>query len=459
MYPPRLLIAGCGGDSGKTLVTLGLIRTWRRQGQEIVPFKKGPDYIDPAWLTLASGVETHNLDTWMMGREGVLCSFTKYARSDAVNLIEGNRGLHDGEDSRGSHSSAVLAELLKTPVILVLPVTKITRTAAAYVLGMKALEPRVDIAGVILNLVGGKRHETVVRAAIEAETGVPVLGAIPRSKAEILPSRHLGLVTPEEHAEAEHAIEYSAKLIGDHVDTAWLLTLAQQVKPLTGIVGRKTKSTSARKSCRIGWFCGSAFTFYYPENLDDLKSHGAELVQINPVTEKALPRIDALYIGGGFPETHAASLSDNRAFMDSVAAAARRGLPIWAECGGLMFLAQRLVWQGKFYPMAGLLPVDVEVQAKPQGHGYQEVVVDAENPFLPVGTRIRGHEFHYSRVCSTKDLKTVMNVERGTGIGNGRDGIRIYNTVASYLHIHSTATPEWCRGIIKSVSNGTFDTV
>ena len=257
-----MLIAGCGGDSGKTLVTLGLIRTWRRQGHTIVPFKKGPDYIDPAWLTLASGVQTYNLDTWMMGREGVLRSFTKYARSDAVNLIEGNRGLHDGEDYRGSHSSAVLAELLNTPVVLVMPVVKVTRTVAAWVLGMKLLEPRVDIAGVILNQVSGQRHETVVRNAIEAETGISVLGAVPRSKADILPNRHLGLMTPSEHTAAEYAVEFAAKLICDNVDTARLLTLAQQAKPFTGIVGRKIRSKSVRKNCRIGWFSGSAFTFY-----------------------------------------------------------------------------------------------------------------------------------------------------------------------------------------------------
>jgi len=450
LNPPRLLIAGCGGDSGKTLATLGLIRTWRRQGIKIVPFKKGPDYIDPAWLTLASGVETHNLDTWMMGREGVLRSFTRYTQSDAINLIEGNRGLHDGEDYKGSHSSALLARLTNTPVVLILPVKKVTRSAAAVVLGMKMLDPEVNVVGVILNLVAGKRHESVVRRAVEEETGIPLLGAIPRRKEDILPNRHLGLVTPEEHKQAERAIEIAGKLVKDFVDVRTIHELAVKTIPFSGIANENTEEGKTGSGCRIGWFCSSAFTFYYPENLESLSSQGCELIKIDPVRDKVLPNIDALYIGGGFPETHAASLADNRGFMDSVADAARNGLPIWAECGGLMFLAGSLRWQERTYAMAGVLPVEVMVHKKPQGHGYQKIVVDKANPFLPVGTEIRGHEFHYSQVTSLEGLETAMKVERGVGIGGGRDGIEKYNTVASYLHVHSVATSEWSRGMIKA---------
>ncbi len=453
MNPPRLLIAGCGGDSGKTLVTLGLIRTWRHKDIKIVPFKKGPDYIDPAWLTLASGVETHNLDTWMMGREGVLRSFTRYSRPDALNLIEGNRGLHDGGDARGTHSSAVIARLLKTPVVLVLPVNKVTRTAAAFVLGVKLLDENVRIAGVVLNLVGGERHEAVVRRAVEDETGVPVLGAVPRRRREILPDRHLGLVTPSEHAQADQAIEVACSMVRDTIDTDRLLRIAHDTDDLTGTVSAEPVHEIHDRNIRIGYFAGSAFTFYYPENLEDLKASGSSLVKINPLEAPAMPEIDALYIGGGFPETHAASLSGNQRFMQSVAEAAARGLPVWAECGGLMFLARRLEWRGRSYPMAGVLPVDVKVQERPQGHGYQEIEVDADNPFLRIGTRIRGHEFHYSRVISHAEPPTVFRVRRGTGIGGNRDGIRINNTLASYLHVHSSAAPEWCDGMIKAAMN------
>lgn len=447
------MIAGVGGDSGKTLVTLGLISTWRHKGIDIVPFKKGPDYIDPAWLACASGLDVHNLDTWMMGSEGVLRSFTTYMQLESINLIEGNRGLHDGEDVRGTHSSASLAKLLNTPVVVVLPVTKVTRTAAAFVLGLKLLDEDVKIAGVILNLVGGVRHKRIVTQAIEDETGIPVLGAIPRLKEDPLPDRHLGLITPSEHCEAERSIETSGQLVSDNVDCDKLLDISRRVKPLKLSIRSDADIDKTGRSLKIGYIFGSAFNFYYPENLDTIRRSGCDLVVIDPLRTKSLPELDALYIGGGFPETHATELTTNREFMNSVADAAQRGLPIWAECGGLMFLAEKLIWQGKEYKMAGVLPVDVVMHKRPQGHGYQEVEVDRENPFLEVGTIIRGHEFHYSQVETASIKSTIFDVKRGTGIGNKRDGFIINNVVASYLHIHSAATPEWGRGIIKAAMN------
>jgi cobyrinic acid a,c-diamide synthase len=447
------MIAGVGGDSGKTLVTLGLIKTWRHKGINTVPFKKGPDYIDPAWLACASGSVVHNLDTWMMGNEGALRSFTTYKRPDSINLIEGNRGLYDGEDIKGTHSSATLAKLLKTPVIVVLPVKKVTRTAAAFVLGLKLLDEDVEIAGVILNLVGGSRHESVVRLSIENETGISVIGAIPRLKEDPLPGRHLGLITPAEHLESERSIETAARLVSDNVDCDRLLEIARQVKPLDYRTEQPENSLVSGRGVKIGYIFGSAFTFYYPENLDIFRESGCDLIAIDPLQVESLPSLDALYIGGGFPETHAAELAANRKFMNSVADFAQKGLPIWAECGGLMFLAEKLVWQNKEYRMAGVLPVDVLMHEKPQGHGYQEVEVDRENPFLEVGTRIRGHEFHYSQVNDGFLQSTIFNVKRGTGLGNNRDGFIKNNVVASYLHVHSAATPEWGIGIIKAAVN------
>ncbi|MCF7811822.1 cobyrinate a,c-diamide synthase, partial [bacterium] len=398
MNPPRLLIAGVGGDSGKTLVTLGLIKTWRHKGINTVPFKKGPDYIDPAWLACASGSDVHNLDTWMMGNEGVLRSFTNYSKSDSINLIEGNRGLYDGEDIKGTHSSAALAKLLKLPVIVVLPVRKVTRTAAAFVLGLKLLDKDAKIAGIILNLVGGFRHESVVRRSIEDETGISVLGAIPRLKKDPLPGRHLGLITPAEYQESEHSIDVAARIISENVDCGKLVEITKQVKPIDYSTEQSENSLTSGRAVKIGYIFGSAFTFYYPENLDIFRKSNCDLIAIDPLKTDSLPLIDALYIGGGFPETHAAELSANRQFMSSVNDSAQNGLPIWAECGGLMFLAEKLLWREKEYQMAGVLKVNVVMHCKPQGHGYQEVEVDRENPFLEVGTRIRGHEFHYSQV-------------------------------------------------------------
>ncbi|MDP8228588.1 MAG: cobyrinate a,c-diamide synthase [Candidatus Electryoneaceae bacterium] len=455
-HPARLMIAGIGGDSGKTLATLGLITAWRRKGITIVPFKKGPDYIDPAWLSLASGVETHNLDTWMMGQTETVHAFTKYATDSGINVIEANRGLYDGEDAVGSHSSAVLAKLLGVPVVVVIPVTKVTRTVAAIVLGLKNLDPDVPIAGVILNRVGTDRQEKVIRRAIDDSTGLPVLGAMPRWRGgNLLPGRHLGLVTPDEHQQAEQAVNVVANIVTDSVDIDRLQNIACNVGSLPSIVKtNQTKiDTPDGAGLRIGYFTGSAFTFYYPENLEVLKATGAELLPVNPLDDDGLPDVDVLYIGGGFPETHAVYLSENESFRRAVAVATDNGLPVWAECGGLMFLSRRIIVQSQVYPMAGVLPVDVVMHKRPQGHGYQEVTVDRNNPFIPVGTVMRGHEFHYSQVTTDGDVETIFNIGRGSGIGGGRDGITIKNVLACYMHIHSSAVPMWCEWMITAGRN------
>jgi len=207
------------------------------------------------------------------------------------------------------------------------------------------------------------------------------------------------------------------------------------------------------RTVTIGWFTGSAFTFYYPDNLEALEQSGAKLIPIDPVSDKELPDMDALYIGGGFPETHGTLLAGNKPFKQMLRAACQAGLPVWAECGGLMYLAQELIWDESRYEMAGVLPVSVAMNPKPQGHGYMETTVDAPNPFFPVGTRIKGHEFHYSRIITSKDITTVLAVERGTGIGGHRDGIVTGNVVANYVHIHAAATPEWTAGLIAAATN------
>ncbi len=452
--PPRLMIAGTSGDSGKTFVALGLATTWRRKGMNIATFKKGPDYIDSAWLTLASGFSTRNLDTWMMGEEEVLRSFTSHAISDGINLIEANRGLYDGEDSRGTHSSAVMAKLLKTPIILVLPVVKVTRTAAAFVLGLMNLDKDIHIAGVILNRIGSTRHESVVRRSIEESTGIPVLGAIPKLQSELLPGRHLGLITPEEHEYAEKSVNRAADFIEKFVDLRALEAIIQDnTETLVSGPGELTEievNSVPDRCLRIAYFSGSAFTFYYHDNLEALMCKGVTLIPVDPLLEISLPECDGLYIGGGFPETHAAALNDNEHFNKSVKEAVETGLPVWAECGGLMFLSRSILWEDNKYCMANILPVDIEVYKKPQGHGYQSVITDSENPFLAIGMQLKGHEFHYSQVLDSGECETVMRVERGSGLGNQRDGLRYKNAVASYLHIHSIAVPAWAEGMVKA---------
>ncbi len=450
---PRLLIAGTGGDSGKTLVALALVRALVRDGVPVQTFKKGPDYIDAAWLAWASGREARNLDTWMMGEDACLRSFQRPAPPGGLAVVEGNRGLHDGMDARGTHSSAALARLLVAPVVLVLPVRKVTATAAAVVAGMAALDPRVRIAGVVLNHVSGARHERVVREAVQDRTGIPVLGAIPAFReGDLLPERHLGLVPLHETADPAR-LEARLDEVASRLDLAAIQAIARDAGPLPSPeppAGRGPTPDGLPR-VRIGVFRDAAFSFYYPENLEALRDAGADLVFLSPLIDTALPPLDALVLGGGFPETHAERLANNKAMREAVRAAAEAGLPVYAECGGLMYLARTIAWQGRTWPMSGVLPADIEVHPTPQGHGYAGVLVDRPNPFFPEGTRLRGHEFHYSMVSAhDPDLATVFAMTRGRGAVGGRDGLRRHHVLATWVHVHAAGTPEWAAGVVRA---------
>lgn len=452
-YPPkmpRLVVAGLSGDSGKTLVSLALLFLARRLGVSTKAFKKGPDYIDSAWLSWASGGPARNLDTFLTGREKAAKTFFANSVPDGLNLIEGNRGLFDGLDAHGTHSTAELAKLLQAPVLLVVNAAKVTHSVAALVLGCMKFDPQVRIGGVILNHVSGCRHESVARGSVELECGVPVLGVLPNIEAgELLPNRHLGLVTPQEHGGIDLLREKLLAAVQGRFDAHRILELAESVPALPGCP-RETSEPENGRGLRIVYLKDSAFTFYYPENLEALESSGAELRPISALTAATLPEdLDALYIGGGFPETHARALSQNSSLLASIREHALQGLPVYAECGGLMLLAQAIRWKGNTSPMAGVLPFDVEVCTKPQGHGYVELLVDSVNPYYPVGARIRGHEFHYSRITTANSLPiTACSVQRGTGCFGGRDGIVAGNVWASYAHVHAAGTSEWAHGLL-----------
>ncbi len=447
---PRLMLAGPGGDCGKTFVAIGLAAAWRDRGIRTVAFKKGPDYIDAAWLALAAGAVARNLDTWMTGEDAVLYSFGRHAIREGINLIEGNRGLYDGEGAAGAHSSAELSKLLQTPVILVVPAVKATRTVAAIVLGLKAMDPQVEIAGIILNRTANARQEGVIRAAVRDCVGLPVLGAVPRIDQETLSSRHLGLVTPEEHSHSQKAVAAAARILAESVDLAAIKRIAESAPPLEIPRKAAVEGAPCAGDLKIGHFRSPAFTFYYPENLEAIDARGARRIPVDPLKDRALPELDALYIGGGFPETHAALLSANGSFLASVRQAAENGLPIWAECGGLIFLCRSLRWEGRVYPMAGVFRADIALERRPAGHGYEEVLADRPNPFIATGAVLRGHEFHYSRLERADEFKTVFQVKRGTGLGNGRDGLIYKQTVASYLHLHALGAIEWADGLISA---------
>ena len=453
MSLPRILIAGLRGGSGKTLISLGLLAAWRKSGRTVAPFKKGPDYIDAAWLSKAADKPCRNLDLFLMPPQTVVRSVIESAQSADVAVIEGNRGLYDGMDARGTYSTAELAKLLQTPVILAVDCTKVTRTIAAIVLGCQKLDPEVPIRGVILNRIAGARHESVLRQAVEQTCGLPVLGAVARIPRQLFPERHLGLTPPQEHDQQSDAIQEVAALAEQYLDLEAIWTLAGQAPELE-LDGQNKAAPAPSKptAVRVGVFRDAAFQFYYPENLEALAREGASLIEISPLRDAELPNVDALYIGGGFPETLAPALTANQSFRDSLQRAVENGLPVYAECGGAVFLGQKLVFEQKEYAMAGVLPVDFAFQTKPQGHGYAVLETVADNPFFRVGDRIRGHEFHYTYMQSSaaEDLTFAFRVHRGYGFDGERDGLCHRNVLACYTHVHALGTEKWAPAIVRA---------
>ncbi len=453
MDVPRILVAGVRGGSGKTLISLGIAAAWRKQGRRVAPFKKGPDYIDAAWLSMAAGQPCRNLDLFLMSPDAAFRSFVgKSAKAD-VAVIEGNRGLYDGLDAQGSYSTAELAKMLQSPVVLAVDCTKVTRTVAAIVFGCQQLDPQVPLVGVVLNQAASPRHAAVLREAVEDTCGLPVVGVIPRIREHLFPERHLGLVPPEEHGQLSAAIEQAAAVAEEHIDLKAVWELARKAPALElgarPVVDAGTKPEVAR----IGVFRDAAFQFYYRENLEALAFQGARLIEISPIHDSELPQVDALYIGGGFPETLAPGLAENKPFLKSLRSSIEDGLPVYAECGGTVYLGEKLEYEGKEYSMVGALPVVFAFRRKPQGHGYTMLETVEENPFYKVGEALRGHEFHYTYMeSSSKELTFAFRVGRGHGFDGDRDGLVHRNVLACYTHIHALGTDSWAPSLVRAAA-------
>lgn len=450
---PRLVVAAVRGGSGKTTLALGLIQALREKGHKVAPFKKGPDYIDPFWHSEAAQSPCRNLDPYMMGAAQAQRSFYHHSQGFDCAIVEGNRGLYDGKDLQGTFSTAELAKLLDAPVVMVLNCAMATRTVAAIALGMKNFDPDLNLAGVVLNPVGTARQEKLIRSSIEQYTDLKVLGAVPRLSLD-MPERHMGLVPPQEHEKVAAALHNVAELVASHVDMDQLWDVMCDTAPLPrqdppqGLAPAQAPSSGRP---RIGVIQDAAFGFYYPENLEALQNHGAELVFCSALTDAALPNVDGLYIGGGFPETHAGQLEANDSFRRSVREAAEAGLPIYAECGGLMFLGRHLITRdGRAHAMAGIFPVDFAMQAKPQGHGYSHCKVAADNPYLSLGAEFQAHEFHYSLpiIDPKAKLNFAYEVLRGKGIQQGMGGLIYKNVMATYHHIHALGLPQWAPALV-----------
>ena len=450
MVKKGLVVAGLAGGSGKSVVSVGLTVALTRRGDNVVPFKKGPDYIDAGWLQLAAGNKCYNLDPYLMSPEAITSSFYHRCQAAERVIVEGNRGLFDGVNVEGGYSTADLAVMLDLPVLLVVNCTKTTRTVAAMVLGCEQFDKRVNIRGVILNQIGTERQRRLVLESVEHYTDLPVLGAIPRLKRDIFPMRHLGMIPHQEYVGSDQALEFLAELVEENVD------LERVEEIMAPVVRRRSPTTfamasSTEEKVRIGVLQDAAFQFYYSENLEALERSGAELVYINALTDSELPELDGLYIGGGFPETSARDLAANGSFRTAVKNAAEAGLPIYAECGGLIYLGRSIVIGDEEYPLTDVFPVRFGMSTKPQAHGYSIFMVEKENPFYPAGLEVKGHEFRYSTVLDWKgsDEQLVLKMKRGKGFLNGRDGLTKKNVFALYTHVHADGTGEWAEGFIR----------
>jgi cobyrinic acid a,c-diamide synthase len=456
----RLFISAAHKSSGKTTVSIGLCAALKQRGLEVQSFKKGPDYIDPYWLSQATARNCYNLDFYTMERDEILSLMQSKSRDADITLIEGNKGLYDGLDLDGSNSNAALATLTQTPVILVLSARGMTRGIAPLILGYQAFDKEVSIKGVILNQLGGSRHESKLRGVIEHYTDVEVVGAIHTDKRFNIDERHLGLVPGHEDPFCEQKISLLADAVNDQVSLDAVVSIANTAPELKldpPVPEVQTKTTT--KDIKLGLVRCSAFGFYYPDDLQALQDAGAEIIEIDPCHQSELPQIDALFIGGGFPETHMNELEANKALRSAIKTAIDNGLPTYAECGGLMYLARSIQWNNESREMVGCIDSDIIMEKRPQGRGYVQLL-ETENSLWPRPASwkeakiINAHEFHYSRFNKVgNNVQFAFEVKRGMGINGKSDGYVYKNLLANYTHQRNTWNNPWAQRFIDFARN------
>ena len=442
----RVLISAAHKSSGKTTISIGLCAALKQRGLTVQPFKKGPDYIDPMWLSQAGGHVCRNLDLYLMEPNDVVATFRRHAPQDGISIVEGNKGLYDGLALDGSNSNAALAKLLDLPVVLVIDARGMTRGIAPLILGYQAFDPDIEIAGVILNNLGGSRHESKLRAVIEHYTDVPVIGAVHHDERLQIVERHLGLMPSNESEESENYIRTIGDIVAERVDLDRLLQLVDK-ESLPAAPAPDITPLPLGDNIRIGIARDRAFGFYYADDLDALQAAGAELVPFDALHDAHLPKIDALYIGGGFPEMCATELQANATLRNEIRQAIESGMPAYAECGGLMYLSRSLTHDGKRYEMVGAIPGDVTMHPKPVGRGYVHLEENADHPWprpSQPAKQIRAHEFHYSSLDNLPaDCRFAYRVQRGHGIDGENDGLVVHNLLASYTHLRTIGSCYW----------------
>ena len=437
-----MMIAGTASGVGKTTVTLALIATMRRCGLAVQPFKGGPDFLDTGHHSRIAGRTARNVDTWMLSHQANLDLVARAAHGADALIAEGMMGLFDGKDGEIG-SSAEIAKLLKLPVILVLDASKSARSIAAVILGFESFDPQLHLAGVILNRVAGEHHYRLLETAITTHCKTPILGWLPKEPAIAIPERHLGLNTAEESIDTPEQIAELADLAEHHFNMDRILALR------CGLELTHPASKSAQTTVRIGVARDRAFSFYYEDNLDLLREQGAEIIQFSPLENSALPEdLDALYLGGGYPELHAQQLSNNTRMASSIRNFAASGRPIYAECGGMIYLSHSLSTSGQNLPMLGILPFDFEMTGRLVNFGYATARFTRDCLLGPAGTIVRGHSFHYSRILGEPTISTCYQVDYSLSRRTESEGFSQSNILASYIHLHFATNPEIAHDLV-----------
>ncbi len=442
-----IVIAGTQSGVGKTTITLGLIAALRRRGLAVQPFKVGPDFIDPGHHTRAAGRVCHNLDGWMLSKEDNLSLFSRHAGEADFTVVEGVMGLFDGYDGLSeAGSTAQMAKWLGLPVLLVVDARSMARSAAALVHGFATFDPDLSLAGVVFNRVGGAGHLQYLQQALGQLEGIKFLGGLPREGELAIPERHLGLFTAEDHPLEDSRLEHMAEMVEKHLDLDGLLASLPVLQ-----IPQETPMAEEPHTVRLGVARDQAFCFYYQENLELLARYGAEIVPFSPLQDRELPQnLHGLYLGGGYPELSAAPLAANMGMKRSIARQAAAGLPIYAECGGLMYLSREIEdLEGRRHPMAGVLPLEVRMLPRLKALGYREVTLTAPGLLGPAGTRARGHEFHYSEIMDgTGGLATQYHITARQGQKTEAEGYGFNHVLASYVHLHFLSNPEVARHLV-----------
>lgn len=451
MSMPRLVVSGLSGGSGKTTVSLGLARALTRRGITVAPFKKGPDYIDTAWLALAAGRRAANLDPFFFSPDNIRNHFARYFFGADIAIVEGNRGFFDGRDLTGSSSTAEVAAALDAPVILVVDITKMTRTTAALVAGCRNFPGGERIAGVILNRSGGPRHARIASRAVEELSGTLVFGVLPRLDAAPIHERRAGLVTIGESPGAEDSLNAIAALIREHVDIEAILAVAASAPEFPGFATDEAPGNVERgPAVRIGVARDAALWQYYDENLDALRNAGAELVFLSLLDEGPWPQIDALYLGGGDLGPYASKLALNTARKQEIIALIESGMPVYAEHSGYFYLGRMFIRNGSAHEMAGVFPVWAMVTEKPARLGYMEARLETNSPFFLEGCSFKGHEYHYADISVGDTVEASLRKTAGGKHVEVADGLVYKSVFGTSMQIFAPAVPQWAASFVRT---------